>query len=176
MNFSELAKGRHSCRNYKNQPVDKEKLMEMVQIATSSPSACNSQPWHLVIVNDKEKIEKMTSALQIHGINKFTDNVPSYIVICETKAQLMPGATCDSQYYAQMDIGLIVAHLVLYAQEQGLATCIMGSFKEDTITKLLSIPKEAKIRLVLAVGYAQDDTIKEKSRKDFDSVCGLNQW
>ncbi|MEG0693864.1 MAG: nitroreductase family protein [Oscillospiraceae bacterium] len=176
MNFNELVKHRQSCRNYSNIPVEKEKLVAMVQAGILSPSACNSQPWHFVIVNDEEKVAKMPSLLQQGGINKFTDNVRAYIVVCETKAKLFARATCDSQHYAQMDIGLTVSHLVFSAVEQGLATCIVGSFPEDQLKELLSIPNEAKIRLVVAVGYAQEDKIREKSRKEFDDVCSFNQW
>ncbi|MFZ2538518.1 MAG: nitroreductase family protein, partial [Oscillospiraceae bacterium] len=126
--------------------------------------------------DDKERLLKMPSILQGRGINKFTDNVQAFIVICETKAKLMAGATCDSQHYAQMDIGLSTAHIVLSATELGLSTCIMGSFQEEPIKEFLSIPTEAKIRLVVAVGYAKEEKIREKSRKEFDEICSFNQW
>ena len=176
MNFKELATLRQSCRNYSNKPVAEEKIMEMIQTASLSPSACNSQPWRFVVVNQGTALETMSSLLQGGRINKFTDKVPAFIVICETKARLMAGATCDSQHYAQMDIGLTTAHLVLSAQDQGLATCIIGVFQEDAVKELLSIPEEAKIRLVLAVGYAEDETIRVKSRKPLEDICSINQW
>ena len=176
MNFNELAKARLSCRKYSDKAVEHEKLVEIVKAGTLSPSACNSQPWHYVVVSEEEVVAKMPQALQVGGINKFTDQVPAYIVVCETKAQLIAGVTCDRQYYAQMDIGLTVAHLVLSAKSQGLDTCIMGAFQEEPIKALLSIPAEANIRLVIAVGYAFEERTREKPRKDFDSVCSFNQW
>ena len=176
MNFTQIAQDRQSCRAYIDKKVDHDTLIEMVRSTANAPSACNSQPWHFVIVNDQEMLKDMTTYMQESGINKFTDNVSSYIVICETKAVLMKGATCDSQYYAQMDIGIATAHLALHAQSQGLATCIMGAFNKEMLTELLNVPKEANIRLVLAVGYAQNDTVRNKVRKDFDSICGVNKW
>ena len=176
MNFNKLASDRQSCRNYSSTPVEKEKIMKMIESAALSPSACNSQPWHFVVVEEKNQVEKMPSLLQFGSLNKFTNNVPAYIVICETKAKLLAAATCDSQYYAQMDIGLTTAHLILSAQSQGLATCIMGAFKEDSLMQLLSIPTDAKIRLVLAVGYTQEHTIRPKSRKPLTNICSFNQW
>ena len=176
MNFSQLVKDRQSCRNYNTSPAEKEKIMKMIETAALSPSACNSQPWHFIVVDEKNQVEKMPALLQLGRINKFTDNVPAYIVICETKARLLAGATCDSQHYAQMDIGLTTAHLILSAQSQGLSTCIIGAFNEKAITELFSIPDDTKIRLVLAIGYAEEDTIRAKSRKPLTDVCSFNQW
>ena len=45
MSFAELAKMRQSDRKYKNQPVEKEKLIQCLETARISPSANNSQPW-----------------------------------------------------------------------------------------------------------------------------------
>ncbi len=176
MKFNELIKQRESCRSYSTKPVETEKLTALIESAILAPSACNSQPWHFVVVNDKEKASKMPSILQGSGINKFTDSVQAFIVVCETKAKLMAGATCDSQHYAQMDIGLTVAHLVLKATEIGLSTCIMGAFAEEPLKEFLSIPSEVKTRLVIAVGYAKEEKIREKKRKDFNDVCSFNQW
>ena len=176
MNFKELASNRQSCRNYSNRPVEHEKIVEMIHTAILAPSACNSQPWRFVVIDQEETRSKMPPLLQIGGINQFTDAVPTYIVICETKAKLMTASTCDSQHYAQMDVGLITAHLVLSAQEQGLGTCIIGAFKEESIKELLGIASGVKIRLVLAVGYAQENKVRVKSRKPFEDVCSFNQW
>ena len=36
---------RTSIRRYKDQPVEKEKIIEMLRAAMQAPSAANQQPW-----------------------------------------------------------------------------------------------------------------------------------
>ena len=50
--FAELAKIRQSDRKYKDQAVEKEKIIQCLETARISPSANNSQPWKFVVVDD----------------------------------------------------------------------------------------------------------------------------
>ena len=52
MSFADLAKVRQSDRRYKEQAVEREKLIQCLETARISPSAKNSQPWKFVIVDD----------------------------------------------------------------------------------------------------------------------------
>ena len=49
--FDELINTRQSCRSFNGQPVEKEKLEELVKAVRLTPSACNSQPWRLRVVS-----------------------------------------------------------------------------------------------------------------------------
>ncbi|MBQ7483419.1 MAG: nitroreductase family protein, partial [Bacteroidaceae bacterium] len=51
MNFLELVKNRYSCRNYKPQGIEEEKLKYILECARFAPSAVNKQPWKFRIVN-----------------------------------------------------------------------------------------------------------------------------
>ena len=56
--FLELLTKRQSVRNYKNIPVEAEKLERCLEAARLSPSACNSQPWTFIVVDEPELKEK----------------------------------------------------------------------------------------------------------------------
>lgn len=47
---------RHSVRKFKDQPVDRQHLYELIKAATYAPSGKNQQNWHFVAVTNKEKI------------------------------------------------------------------------------------------------------------------------
>lgn len=175
MNFKELILKRESCRNYSDKKVDRDDLVEIVDIASMSPSACNSQPWKFIIVDD-EKIKLIPPLLQGGGFNKWTVNVPSFIIICETFAKLGDGVCNDSQHYAQIDIGIAAANLTLAATSQGLSTCIMGCFDEQMLKEIFNIPNEIRIRLVIAVGYAENDNVINKTRKNLDQIISFNNF
>ncbi len=175
--FRNLVETRESCRDYSDKVVSREDLVDIVNTGRLAPSACNSQPWKLIIV-DGETAKRVPEHLQspARPINHFSNNVSSFIVVCETRAVLMKGATCDSQYYAQMDIGIVAAHLVLVAASKGISTCIMGAIQETGIKQILNVPDDVKVRLVLAVGYARTDDLHTKSRKCFEEIVGINKF
>ncbi|MBW2060049.1 MAG: nitroreductase [Deltaproteobacteria bacterium] len=50
MDLIEAIRTRKSVRGYKPDPVDKEILREILEIATCAPSADNSQPWEIIVV------------------------------------------------------------------------------------------------------------------------------
>lgn len=170
--FFELVSNRQSCRKYDpDRRPEKEALLACIAAAHLAPSACNSQPWHFTVVNDPALSPKTAKCTQNMGINKFTDDCPAFIVISETKATLSEriGSVFGSQHYAQIDIGIATAHLCYAAQEQGLSTCILGSFDEKMVADMLNIPGE-RVRLILAIGYAKDDQLRNKVRKPIEEI------
>jgi len=180
MNFDELVIKRQSCRAYKDVPVEREKLIACVQAARMSPSACNSQPWSFIIVDDIETAKAVSGCLtdKILTINRFTEKCNAYIVIVEESANLSAklGAKFKDQEYAQIDIGIAAQSLCLAATDQGLGNCIIGWFSEKKIKELLKIPKSRRVRLIIAIGYAQDERTREKARKPFEETVHYNEW
>lgn len=123
--FFQLVEQRESCRNYDPQKrPTKEQLVRCIQAAQLSPSACNSQPWSFLVINSPEKAAVVAASTQCAGFNKFTDNCPSFIAVCEEDAYLMGDPQHPNQKYADIDLGIAVAHLCYAAKQQGLSTCI----------------------------------------------------
>ncbi len=181
MDFFELIQKRQSCRAYNGKPVERNKLEIIVDAARLAPSACNSQPWHFVVVDEPEKAKKTAKLLQdkVVPINRFTDSCPAFVVICEGKAKLSEKVSgrFKGQEFAQIDTGIAAAHLCFAATELGLGCCILGWFDEQGLKNLLHVPEYVHIRLVMAVGYPKEgDPIRPKSRKEMDEIAGYNQW
>ena len=169
--FLELIEKRESCRNFDTRPVDKSLLCRMVEAARLSPSACNSQPWRFTVVSG-EKREALAHTTQGMGMNKFTNDAPAFIVISEEKATLMAkiAGSVKDQQYAPIDIGLATAHLCLSATALGLSTCILGWFDEEKVKELLGDTVGGRIRLIIAVGYAKEDSLRPKKRKPLEEI------
>ena len=163
--YFDLVNSRESCRNYDpdHRPT-KEQLVKCVETAQLSPSACNSQPWSFIVVNDPEKSPLVAAATQTAGLNKFTNHCPSFIIVCEEDARLI-GSKQPNQKYAHIDCGLAVSQLCYAALQQGLSTCIMGSFDQDMLLNSLGITEPKRVLLVIAVGYAATDALRTKKRK-----------
>ena len=91
MDFFELVNKRESVRGYINKEVEKEKIIKIIESARVAPSACNAQPWKFVIVNNKEKVEKLAHMLHdplVANINKFALTAPAFIVVVGEKRNI----------------------------------------------------------------------------------------
>lgn len=170
MNFTELARMRESCRNYTGEPVPREKLLAILDAARMSPSACNSQPWSFVVADTPDAARRAAACVQVDGSNKFTDHAPAFLIVLEEPVQLSPRIAdkIDSQHFAQIDLGLITAHICLAAADLGLGTCIMGIFDEEKTKAYFQIPAEKRVRLILSVGYSADTSPRAKKRKSLE--------
>ncbi len=173
--LEELYLTRQSCRKYDvNKKVDTQTLKKITELATLSPSACNSQPWRFISVNKAETVREIAKATQLFGMNKFTDNCTAFAVLTETPANLTEkvGKNLTDRDFIANDLGIACAHFVLAAQVAGVSTCILGMFDEKALKTILNIPEKHRPRLVIAMGYAaQDDKIRPKNRKTSEVTC-----
>ncbi|MDO5562022.1 MAG: nitroreductase family protein [Synergistaceae bacterium] len=172
--FMELMATRQSCRSYDGAPVTKEEINACLDAARLAPSGCNSQPWNFVVVTNAEKRHKLSELLQCVDGNKFSENVPALIVVCEEECpRLMPAVLekWSCKQFAQGDLGAAVVCITLRAAELGLASCIMGTFDEDEVKRLLDIPSGQTIRVVVALGHPTDGTVRPKKRKPLEEIA-----
>lgn len=180
MNFKELAEKRESCRAYQDIPVEREKLVACVEAARLSPSACNSQPWSFIIIDEPVLAKQISPLLQddIIPVNRFTRNCNAYIIIIEEWANLSStlGGHFKDQEFSQVDIGIAAQTVCLSATDQGLGSCIIGWFNEKKLKNLFGIPKTKRIRLIIAVGYPENDSTRPKSRKPMEEIIHFNKW
>ena len=75
-----------------------------------------------------------------------------------------------------IDNGSAISHFCLEAAELGLGTCIMGSFDEAQVKDILKIPAEKTVKIVIALGYAADETIRPKLRRPLEQVASFGQY
>jgi len=178
--FLSLASQRQSDRAFDaDRPVEKEKLERMLEAGRLAPSACNSQPWHFIVVDDPELKNKVADATsgKVVGFNHFTKQAPVHILIVEEKVNFTSafGSFVKDKKFAHMDIGIAAAHICLAAEDEGLGTCIVGWFNESKVRKLLNIPSGKRVLLDIIVGYfTQPD--RPKIRKEKDKVITFNSY
>jgi nitroreductase len=181
MDFFELINTRQSVRDYSSREVEAEKIEKCLDAARLAPSASNSQPWKLVLVNDAELVKKVAAATfsSVVSFNKFTMQAPVLLVMVIEKPKIITqiGWFLKNREYPLIDIGIAAEHFCLQAAELGLGTCMMGWFDEKAIKNLLGIPKKKRLGLVISLGYASDGyALRKKIRKDKNEVVAYNQY
>jgi nitroreductase len=180
MDFLELVNRRQSVRAYDtNKAVEPEKIERIIEAGRLSPSACNAQPWHFIVVDEpelKNKVADATSA-KLLGMNHFTKQAPVHIVIVEEKVNISSGigGMIKDKYFAFLDIGIAAAHMCLAAESEGLGSCMLGWFNESKMRKLLHIPESKRVVLDIIIGYPAQD-LRPKKRKSREEVVSYNKY
>ncbi|MCF8374068.1 MAG: nitroreductase family protein [Bacteroidales bacterium] len=175
-----LIRNRQSDRSYLSKPVEKEKIELCLEASRLAPSACNSQPWHFVVVDDPKLSKDIAKATfsDLVSFNKFALTAPVFLVIVMEKPKNITqvGGIIKKREYPLYDIGIAAIQFCLQAEELGLGTCMMGWFNEKKIQSLLSVPPQKRIGLVISLGYPSSEKKREKVRKDRSEVISYNSY
>jgi nitroreductase len=180
MNFLELANKRYSVRNYSQTPVSRENIAACIEAARLAPSACNSQPWKFIVADDP-RIKTDVAKAAFEGIldfNHFAFKAPVLILIVSQRQKLMAkfGGVVKRKDFSLMDIGIAAEHFCLQAAEQGLGTCILGWFNEKKVKKILGIPANKRVELIISVGLSADGKVPDKIRKSLEEIVSYNKY
>ena len=170
MNFLEIAKTRQSCRSYdEGRCIELEKLDAILEAAQLSPSACNGQPYKITVCRG-QAAKEVAAATAGMGLNKFASQAPVLLVLSEMpyiKSAAL-GAKLKNNDYRSIDIGIAAAYITAEAAAQGLGSCILGWLDDQKIRSICGL--EYPVRLVITLGYAKDETIRAKKRKDLSEL------
>ena len=181
MPLLDLIKNRKSVRNFLDRPVEREKIMMCLEAARLAPSACNSQPWTFIVVDDKQLKEKLSNAAfsGIYSINAFCKMAPVIVVVISERSKFfaIAGGTFRGTKYYLVDIGIAGEHFVLQSEELGLGTCWIGWFNEEAVKSILNIPQHKKIDILIALGYYDREKLgPDHSREPIGKIASFNAY
>ncbi len=170
MEFLELVKKRFSVRSYKSTPVEKEKLAQILEAARNAPSAVNFQPWHFIVVQEKENLKKVHNIYQ----NKWIKQAPAVIIACSDHSKSWKRAS-DNKDSADIDIAIAVDHMTLMATSLGLGTCWVCNFNVKQCSEYFNLPPHLEPTVLLPLGYP-DTKIAGKKRKMLSEIASTEMY
>lgn len=173
--FLELAIERCSCRKFEtDRAIPRELLENIMSAAVAAPSSFNEQPWRYVVVDETQRVKQLAECIN-DDKSGFCKDASAFVVVMESKREFDREAL-QSMKYIGIDIGISVSHIILAAADEGIASCILGSFNERKIKTLLGIPKTRRMRLVIALGYSTEQSHAEKERRPFEESVTFNRF
>jgi nitroreductase len=167
MDFAELIHKRYSVRGYKPDPVDEDKLEQVLEAARWAPTAGNRQRFQLVVVHTEGREDEVR---RIYDRDWF---VQPPIVICACRFPMDPAR--GRKDYTDVDIGIVVDHLILAATELGLGTCWIGAFDPVAAREVLGLPDDAEPVVCTPLGYPAD-AFRPKQRKALCELVRYEHW
>jgi len=181
MALSDLLRHRKSVRDFLDRPVEREKIMMCLEAARLAPSACNSQPWRFIVVDDSQLKDKLCEAAfsDIYSMNSFCRTAPVIVVIISERSRFLAeiGGMFRGLKYYLIDIGITGEHFILQAEDLGLGTCWIGWFNEKAVKSVLNIPQRKKIDLLIALGYYDREKLPPgHGREPIDKIASFNSY
>lgn len=146
MDFLKLAKKRYSVRTYKELPIEKEKLEQILEAGRVAPTGANRQPQRLIVVQSKEGLEKISKGARIFG-------APCAILVCSNKDETWV-RPFDEKKLTDIDASIVTDHMMLQATELGLGTVWVCWFDPEVLRKEFEVPENLEIVNILLIGYA----------------------
>src|SRR5665811_1038216 len=124
----ELIISRQSDRKYSDKQIEKEKLDRIIEAGRMSPSACNAQPWKIIVVTDPELIVKVAEAAsaKLLGMNSFVGQAPVLLVVVREQPNMSSkiGGTIKNKDYSLIDIGIASENICLQAKAEDIGSCM----------------------------------------------------
>jgi nitroreductase/NAD-dependent dihydropyrimidine dehydrogenase PreA subunit len=165
---------RRSVRHYKKDPVPKEKILELLDIARYAASAGNGQPVEWIVIHDPERVKKV-AALTIEWMKTLAGSnhpLSGYIpvllgawgrgrdVICRGAPHLLVATIPEGNTMAQTDAIIALTHFDLAAPAFGIGTCwagfvAMAASSYKPLQKELGIPAGRKSAYAMMFGQPQ---------------------
>lgn len=169
MEYFELIRNRYSVRAYKPEPVEEEKLQQVLEAARLAPTAANRQPFSLIVIHTEGR---KTELNKIYRREWF---VQAPLLICAVGVPRNAWVRGDNRRYLDVDVAIVMDHLILAAANLGLGTCWVAAFDATAARQILQLPDEVEPLIFTPLGYP-DDQPEEKERKPLDELVRFERW
>lgn len=152
---------RTSIRAYTEAPVEQAKIEKMLKAAMAAPTAMNKQPWHFVVITDKDQLKALSETSPYSGM---VAKAPLAIAVCGDMLKAMDGGGRD--FWIQ-DASAATQNLLLAAHAMGLGAVWTGVYPDldrcKLIAEVLALPENIIPLNVVVIGYpAQNPAPKDK--------------
>ena len=197
-NFYEFIKKRRSIRDFDKTPIEDGIIKNAILSAGSAPNGANLQPWHFVVIRDKNKKKKIRlaaekeekkfykfkapqawlDALKPLGTDenkKFLENAPVLIAIFEKKYTIDENKKIKN-YYVKESVGIATGILISSLHYTGLCMLTHTPSPMYFLNKILKRPINEKPFVLLAVGFADKNCKTPKFAAQKKSIEEITTW
>jgi len=167
MKLFDVIQARQSIRAFQPKAVETDQLETILATVNQAPSAGNLQAYQVHVFREV----KIRQALARAALRQeFLAQAPVVLVFCACPARAAKYGQRGEQLYCVQDATIAVAYAQLAATALGLATCWIGAFDEDAVSRALDLPAGQRPVGLLPVGYAAETPPRTTRRQLSDLV------
>jgi nitroreductase len=149
--------------------VEQSVLQQVLEAARLAPTAANRQPFQLVVIHTSGRQDELR---RIYGRDWF---VQAPVVICACGLPKETWVRRDGKNYNDVDVAIVMDHLILAAASLGLGTCWIGAFDPAAAKEVLGLPDGVEPIAFTPLGYPADEP-RPKVRKDMSELVRYERW
>ena len=196
-NFLPEIKSRHTIRDFSDKKISIEIIYNCIRAAATSPSGANKQPWHFVVIKDKETkkqiriaAEKEEKEFYTHRATKewlqdlnqfgtdwkkpFLEIAPYLIVVFRKKYDIGKKGNKKKNYYVNESVGIASGVLLTALHRAGLATLTHTPSPMNFLGNILHRPKNETAFLLIPTGLPSEKAmIPNITKKPFNEICNV---
>jgi nitroreductase len=152
-----------AVRRYRDRPVPEAVLRRIVEAGRLAASAKNVQPWHFVVVQNRETLRQLGSLAQT---GPYVGQAPLAIVVAVDKTR-----------FAVSDASRAIHSMLLTAWAEGVGSNWVGFNNLEGVNTLLDIPPELDVLAILPFGYPVEPLGRgKKQRKPLEAVAHRERY
>jgi nitroreductase len=152
-----------AVRRYQDKPVPESVVRRILEAGRLSASAKNAQPWHFVVVQDKEMLRQLG---RLARTGPYIAEAPLAIVVA-----------VDKTPFGVSDASRAIQSMLLAAWADGVGSNWVGFGGLGEIKALLRIPAELDVLAILPFGYPADSVGRgKKERKPLEAVAHRERY
>jgi nitroreductase len=147
-----------AIRKYKKDPIPNETIHRIVEAAQMTGNSQNAQPWHFIVVENPDMINKLASLVRS---GPYINQAPLAVVV----------AIKDTRF-AESDASRAIQSMILTAWAEGVGSNWTGFYGLERVNDLLDIPEDLQVLAVIPFGYPNQPTGKGlKRRKPLSDIA-----
>jgi nitroreductase len=152
MDTFECIRTRRTTRTFLPTDVPEQTMRKILEAGRLAPSARNLQPWHFVVIQDRDMLKQL-SALCTTG--RFVEFASCAVAV----------VTDPANTWHEIDGARAVQNMELAGWNEGVGTCWIGGMDRERINDLLMIPKHLHLLTILPFGYAVEPKAPRRKPK-----------
>jgi nitroreductase len=153
-----------AVREYQDRPLPPGLMRQVVDAARLTASASNRQPWHFVLVQDREALREMGCLVRT---GPYVASAAAAVVVAVDKANPL----------AVSDASRAIQSMILTAWAEGVGSNWTGFAGLEGVRQKVALPEEYEVIAVLPFGYPKRALGKgKKNRRPFDEVVSLERF
>lgn len=166
--FLEMARERWSVRKFTDEQINTEHMKRILEAGRNAPSACNYQPWRVLVMQSEEAIGRVRS------VTHWAFNAPTVLLVCANLTESWKNSDgCDS---AEVDAAIFTTLVMMEAWELGVGTTWVRGFDERVMRAAFNVPDSWKIVAMMPMGYPADNARPSNwhfARKPVEETCAF---
>jgi nitroreductase len=170
-----------SVREYSDRPVEPETLDLPLRVAVRAPSAGNLRNYSLVVIDDREKMERLAA----DSGEAFVAKAPLCVValvdhyrfgrLCRLNDAPFPFDTADAMFIGMWDAVVALHNMAVAAESLGLGTCYIGFILKADNREILGLPDHVFAAGMMSLGYPRKKP-EPRSRLPLEAVVHRNTY